>query len=100
MSRIRLSASEKRMWEAAYAAAFTRLFYDELACRHSDQRSVPGAFDATMRANKAEEAETIADAAVAQLQRWRREGKATADMTRGAPSHVDTKWIRDEKAKG
>lgn len=82
----RLTESERRIWEAAYAAAWVRLFYDEVALRH---RLNNGGFDEAMRAGHAEEAEDVAAGAIADLRRWRTEGAWPTNHERGAPKLVD-----------
>jgi hypothetical protein len=92
-----LSASETRIWEAAYAAAFVRLFADEIVDRQSGSRPATGTFGATMRADKAEEAIQVADASIAQLRRFRTEYSGTPSRTRGAPRQVDVSQIESDE---
>lgn len=62
-----------RIWEATYAAAFVASFGRTLAMLYADGK-YRGAFDKALE-NNAEEACTVADAAVAQLDDWVRNGR-------------------------
>lgn len=63
-----MTEAEKRIWEAAYAAAYVRAFYDELRMRHE---SGQGSFDEV--GSHVEQAMTVADKALEELRRWKRE---------------------------
>lgn len=67
MARETKRANRQRIWEAAYAAAFVEAFSE---AKHNE---LP--FDVALL-GKAEEAICVADAAVAQLEEWIREGNA------------------------
>jgi len=98
---ITLTASEKRLWEATFAAAFVRLFCEELSLREQHSNTIPPdaprPTDATMQSDHAEEAESIANTAVAQLRRWRTEGTWPTEHERGAPRRIDTQYIYPPK---
>lgn len=60
-------ANKRRIWEAAYAAAFVAALHEGLSQVDALGRRTP--FDVAL-ANNAEEAIIVADAAVAQLDDW------------------------------
>jgi hypothetical protein len=88
---ITLTASEARIWEAAFAASWVRLFHDGVAIR--ERLGQARTWDKEMQEGNAEEAESIANAAVADLRRYRKEGAFPTNHERGAPKKVDTRWI-------
>lgn len=80
---MRLTQSERRIWEAAYAAAFVREFYDELRLRHQTNS---GGFDETIAAGHTEAAQTVADHVIHELRQWRAE--ETGNRIHGAPKVI------------
>lgn len=64
---------EEQVWAAAYGAAWVASFNHELAERHK-RPNIDGSFNETMEQDHAEEATTLADAAVEQLRDWKRQG--------------------------
>jgi hypothetical protein len=75
-----VTSAERRIWEAAYAAAYVREFYDELSLRHQMQR---GGYDDV--SDNVERAMDVADKAVASLRRWVKQ-EGTGDSEYLAPS--------------
>lgn len=60
-----MTAAERRIWEAAYAAAYVREFYDELNLRHATQH---GGYDDV--SDPVERSMDVADKAIASIRRW------------------------------
>jgi len=73
-----MTHAEKRIWEAAFGAAFVREFYDELHLRQSIGK---GGYDDTK--GDVERAMDVADKAVAELRRWvKQEGTEHFEYTK------------------
>lgn len=85
---IQLTASELRIWEAAYASAFADLFLAHYRSRRAQDPDRAGHFEAAMSADHWDAASDIADASVVQLREWRRPRAPD-----GAPDRIDVNKV-------
>jgi ribosomal protein L17 len=77
-----VTASERRIWEAAYAAAYIREFYDELNLRHATRQ---GGYDDV--SDPVERSMDVADKTIASLRRWiKQEGPGDSEYLKETTS--------------